>query len=230
MPGIADAIRRHGVETYPNECCGALIGADGVVEHVSPLPNTTEEGARRRFLIRPSDYKLVEEEATRLETGAAGVLSLASRSSGAAFAIRPRSRVAIFLVRDRFHSAGPAREDDGVAAGRRSLAVPRSATYRSRALQTMANKILIPTPLTPVHRKAGCRRGRRRDGWRAARRSDDEVRGAEAAPVQRAGQAAQLRQRLSERRRHPLPGEGEDAGEAGRHDQHHSVGRRGQQT
>src|SRR5687767_15689846 len=67
MPGIADAIRRHGVETYPNECCGALIGADGAVEHVSPLPNTTEEGARRRFLIRPSDYKFVEEEATRLK-------------------------------------------------------------------------------------------------------------------------------------------------------------------
>src|SRR5215203_4968941 len=67
MPGVADAIRGHGVETYPNECCGALIGADGVVEHVAPLPNTTEEGARRRFLIRPPDYKFVEEEATRLK-------------------------------------------------------------------------------------------------------------------------------------------------------------------
>ena len=66
MPGIAGAIRRHGVETYPNECCGALIGVDGVVQHVAPLPNTTEEGARRRFLIRPSDYQFVEQEATRL--------------------------------------------------------------------------------------------------------------------------------------------------------------------
>jgi len=63
---IAEAIRSHGVETYPNECCGALIGSDGVVRHVAPLPNTTEEGARRRFLIRPSDYKFVEEEAKRL--------------------------------------------------------------------------------------------------------------------------------------------------------------------
>ena len=54
------------METYPNECCGALIGSDGVVQHVAPLPNTTEEGARRRFLIRPSDYKFVEEEAKRL--------------------------------------------------------------------------------------------------------------------------------------------------------------------
>ena len=68
-PGIAEAIRSHGMQTYPNECCGALIGSDGdlkVVHHVSPLPNTTEEGARRRFLIRPSDYKFVEEEAKRL--------------------------------------------------------------------------------------------------------------------------------------------------------------------
>jgi len=65
--GIAEAIRRHGVETYPNECCGALIGADGVVLHASALPNTTEEGARRRFLVRPSDYKQAEAEASRLK-------------------------------------------------------------------------------------------------------------------------------------------------------------------
>ena len=37
-----------------------------VVSHVAPLPNTTEEGARRRFLVRPSDYKFIEEEAKRL--------------------------------------------------------------------------------------------------------------------------------------------------------------------
>jgi proteasome lid subunit RPN8/RPN11 len=65
--GIAEAIRQHGMETYPNECCGALIGADGHVRHASPLPNTTEEGARRRFLVRPSDYKQAESEATRLQ-------------------------------------------------------------------------------------------------------------------------------------------------------------------
>lgn len=65
--GIADAIRQHGTETYPDECCGALIGSDDVVHHIAPLPNTTEEGARRRFLIRPMDYKLVEDEARRLK-------------------------------------------------------------------------------------------------------------------------------------------------------------------
>lgn len=67
MPGIAEAIRNHGVETYPNECCGALIGSDGVVTQVAPLPNNTEEGARRRFLIRPSDYTFVEQEAARVK-------------------------------------------------------------------------------------------------------------------------------------------------------------------
>jgi proteasome lid subunit RPN8/RPN11 len=69
-PGIADAIRRHGMATYPNECCGALIGSDGpapVVHHVAALPNKTEEGARRRFLVTPADYRFVEAEAARLK-------------------------------------------------------------------------------------------------------------------------------------------------------------------
>ena len=26
---IAEKIRQHGAETYPNECCGALLGRDG---------------------------------------------------------------------------------------------------------------------------------------------------------------------------------------------------------
>ncbi len=51
------AIRQHGQETYPHECCGALIGKDGHVSDVLALANTTEEGPRRRFLVRPSDYR-----------------------------------------------------------------------------------------------------------------------------------------------------------------------------
>jgi proteasome lid subunit RPN8/RPN11 len=75
-PGAAGVIRRHGEETFPHECCGALIG---VVEHgvegdgagwrgrvtaAVPLPNTTEEGPHRRFLVRPSDYRLAEQQAS----------------------------------------------------------------------------------------------------------------------------------------------------------------------
>jgi proteasome lid subunit RPN8/RPN11 len=65
-PGVEDAIRRHGTETYPNECCGALVGRDGDVHHAVALPNTTEEGPRRRFLVRPADYKQAEIAAQRL--------------------------------------------------------------------------------------------------------------------------------------------------------------------
>jgi proteasome lid subunit RPN8/RPN11 len=65
-PGVDAAIRRHGEETYPHECCGALIGRDGRVTHAAALPNTTEEGPRRRFLVRPADYRIAEQRATEL--------------------------------------------------------------------------------------------------------------------------------------------------------------------
>ena len=57
-------IRAHGEETYPHECCGALVGARDQVTAVVPLPNTTEEGPRRRFLVRPSDYREAERQAS----------------------------------------------------------------------------------------------------------------------------------------------------------------------
>ena len=63
---VAERIRQHGVETYPNECCGALVGRDGVVTAIYPLPNTTEEGPRRRFLVRPQDYRDAEKRAGEL--------------------------------------------------------------------------------------------------------------------------------------------------------------------
>ena len=55
--GVDAQIRAHGQETYPHECCGALVGAGEDVTAIVPLPNTTEEGPRRRFLVRPSDYR-----------------------------------------------------------------------------------------------------------------------------------------------------------------------------
>ena len=59
-------VRRHGQETYPHECCGALVGQDGVVTAIVALPNTTDEGPRRRFMVRPSDYRLAERRASEL--------------------------------------------------------------------------------------------------------------------------------------------------------------------
>ena len=64
--GVDEAIRAHGQETYPHECCGALVGRDDRVTAVVALPNTTEEGPRRRFLVRPSDYREAERRASEL--------------------------------------------------------------------------------------------------------------------------------------------------------------------
>ncbi len=63
---VHEAIRRHGEQAYPHECCGALIGRGGVVTDAFELPNTTEEGPRRRFLVRPSDYREAEKRAFEL--------------------------------------------------------------------------------------------------------------------------------------------------------------------
>jgi proteasome lid subunit RPN8/RPN11 len=61
---VERAIRRHGEETYPHECCGALVGAGNRIDAAVALPNMTEEGPRRRFLVRPSDYRIAEQQAT----------------------------------------------------------------------------------------------------------------------------------------------------------------------
>ena len=63
--GIPEAIEAHGSATYPHECCGALLGTGGHVSATFALPNTTEEGPRRRFLVRPADYRTAEQEASR---------------------------------------------------------------------------------------------------------------------------------------------------------------------
>ena len=60
------AIRAHGQQTYPHECCGGLIGRDDRVVAIVKLPNTTEEGPRRRFLVRPTDYREAEKQAASL--------------------------------------------------------------------------------------------------------------------------------------------------------------------
>jgi proteasome lid subunit RPN8/RPN11 len=63
LAGAETAIRAHAREAYPHECCGALVGSDDIVREAVALPNTTEEGPRRRFLVRPADYRAAERQA-----------------------------------------------------------------------------------------------------------------------------------------------------------------------
>ncbi len=67
-----EAIRAHGVRTFPDECCGALIEVGGVIVESFALPNTTTSGAARRFQISPGDYRASEARATELRGTLAG--------------------------------------------------------------------------------------------------------------------------------------------------------------
>lgn len=64
---VLDAIRQHGREAYPEECCGALIGSNGggppSVRRIEPLANSRGDERRRRFRIEPSDYLRAEKAA-----------------------------------------------------------------------------------------------------------------------------------------------------------------------
>ena len=64
-----DAIRRHGEETYPNECCGVLLGQtddDGntVVDTV-PAENTRSDSAHNRYQIAPQELIRIQQQARR---------------------------------------------------------------------------------------------------------------------------------------------------------------------
>ena len=68
IPGDAlAAIRAHAESTYPDECCGALIGSEsGAVAEAFPLSNTTSGERRRRFLIGPETYRAAEARAAEI--------------------------------------------------------------------------------------------------------------------------------------------------------------------
>jgi proteasome lid subunit RPN8/RPN11 len=61
---LAEKIRAHGAETYPHECCGALLGRDseGTDANVSrevlalfPLVNRRDDSPRNRFSVIAED-------------------------------------------------------------------------------------------------------------------------------------------------------------------------------
>ncbi len=62
-----DAIRRHGAEEFPYECCGALIELNGTIVEAHAMQNTTAGGAARRLRSGPDGYR--EAEARGGEAG-----------------------------------------------------------------------------------------------------------------------------------------------------------------
>jgi len=62
---LADQIRAHGTETYPHECCGALLGKDDPreIRGLFPMINRREDSPRNRFSVTPQDVIEAEKAA-----------------------------------------------------------------------------------------------------------------------------------------------------------------------
>lgn len=64
-----ESIRRHGESSYPEECCGFLLGTgdgfDKRVTRVVRTENRRRDSARSRYLIAPEDYLAAELEAQK---------------------------------------------------------------------------------------------------------------------------------------------------------------------
>jgi proteasome lid subunit RPN8/RPN11 len=61
-----DALRRHGEETYPHECCGVLLGqTEGdtrVVISVARCGNTRKDSPQNRYNIDPAELIRIQRE------------------------------------------------------------------------------------------------------------------------------------------------------------------------
>jgi proteasome lid subunit RPN8/RPN11 len=64
---LARQIEAHGVETFPHECCGALLGRDDdngrEILALLPLANRRDDSPRNRFEVTPGDVLLAEKTA-----------------------------------------------------------------------------------------------------------------------------------------------------------------------
>ena len=71
---LAARINAHVQAAYPEEGAGFLLGSDGEVKEVLPLPNAREDAARHnRFLITPEDYLKAEMKAAEMGVDLIGV-------------------------------------------------------------------------------------------------------------------------------------------------------------
>ena len=65
---VYEAMRAHGEETYPHECCGALLGrlvnaGEWQVEDAVRAGNTRTDSAHNRYQIAPAELVRMEREA-----------------------------------------------------------------------------------------------------------------------------------------------------------------------
>ena len=66
---LLSKIESHGELTYPEECCGAILGTfdassnKKIINEVIEIDNISNEDKKRRFMIKPEEYQRVESYA-----------------------------------------------------------------------------------------------------------------------------------------------------------------------
>ncbi len=68
-------IRTHAERTFPEECCGILLGTDfpRTVHSIISIDNTKDENRKRRYLIDPKALLTAERDAARLGVDVVGI-------------------------------------------------------------------------------------------------------------------------------------------------------------
>ena len=73
---VYDAIRAHGQQTFPHECCGVLLGrstpSGWLVESAIPAGNTRTDSAHNRYQIAPFELIKIERDARNQGLAIAG--------------------------------------------------------------------------------------------------------------------------------------------------------------
>lgn len=73
---VYDAIRAHGEETYPHECCGALLGSETPggwrIESSVKAGNTRTDSAHNRYQISAGELVKIERESRQQGLSIAG--------------------------------------------------------------------------------------------------------------------------------------------------------------
>lgn len=71
-----DALRRHGEETYPHECCGVLLGQLGddvrTVTSIARCGNTRSDSPHNRYQIDPKELVRIQREGREREEDIVG--------------------------------------------------------------------------------------------------------------------------------------------------------------
>ena len=149
------AIQAHGEATYPNECCGLMLGrlvqGDKHILELLPAENARKESEQRnRFLISPRNMFEAEKRAREKGMDVLGFYHSPPQRGGQALPVRPGSCLALLLIPHRFGFRWAGRGHDLLEAGRRPV------PFQSRGDRSRLSRAALPALPLRMHNFTTC--------------------------------------------------------------------------